>query len=117
MTQQSEMPAMTEDELREHDAFATDLYGKTLFQLDHIESMGLCTAMEAINKFDVAQAEFRCAVMKAVSGWMTLWVERERAKGRPEEELIWDNCVKETGRTGLKLARAYRHCHELRVNE
>jgi hypothetical protein len=28
---------------------------------------------------------------------MVAWVERERAKGRPEAELTWGNCVKETG--------------------
>jgi hypothetical protein len=28
---------------------------------------------------------------------MTAWVTLERAKGRPESELTWDNCVRETG--------------------
>jgi hypothetical protein len=28
---------------------------------------------------------------------MTKWVEEQRAAGRPEHELTWGNCVKETG--------------------
>jgi len=28
---------------------------------------------------------------------MKAWVERERAKGRPEAELTWDTCVREIG--------------------
>jgi hypothetical protein len=34
---------------------------------------------------------------------MKAWVERERAKGRPEGELTWANCVSEIG-----LLRRYR---------
>lgn len=33
------------------------------------------------------------------------WADRERAKGRPESELTWGNCVRETGilsRDGLR---------------
>ena len=33
------------------------------------------------------------------------WIERERAKGRPEHELTFGNCVRETGvvrRDGLR---------------
>lgn len=28
---------------------------------------------------------------------MSAWIELERAKGRPESELTWGNCVRETG--------------------
>jgi hypothetical protein len=28
---------------------------------------------------------------------MTAWVEQERAKNRPETELTWGNCIRETG--------------------
>jgi hypothetical protein len=34
------------------------------------------------------------------------WAERERAKGRPEDELTWGNCLRETGilyRDALKV--------------
>jgi hypothetical protein len=29
--------------------------------------------------------------------WMGAWADAERAKGRPEGELTWGNCVVETG--------------------
>jgi len=34
---------------------------------------------------------------------MKAWTERERAKGRPETELTWDNCVSEIGLLGRLL--------------
>jgi hypothetical protein len=37
-----------------------------------------------------AQTTWKVAHMKA-------WVMQERAKGRPESELTWGNCVRETG--------------------
>jgi hypothetical protein len=31
---------------------------------------------------------------------MKAWVERERAKGRSEADLTWDNCVRDIGFLG-----------------
>jgi hypothetical protein len=46
---------------------------------------------------EVARATREAAIAEAEAELMERWVETERAKGRPEAELTWGNCVKETG--------------------
>jgi len=49
--------------------------------------------------------EIGSARLTAEAEHMAAWVERERAKGRPENELTWGNCIRETGilwRDGLR---------------
>jgi hypothetical protein len=58
------------------------------------EARVVCDAIETETRR--REAEYR---------WFAAWVERERAKGRPEAEMTWGRCVRETGilkRGGLR---------------
>ena len=45
----------------------------------------------------LAAAELEVERAERELAHMTKWVNEQRAAGRPEHELTWGNCVKETG--------------------
>jgi hypothetical protein len=45
----------------------------------------------------MVRAQREAEIAAAEAAHMGKWVEAERAKGRPETELTWGNCVRETG--------------------
>jgi len=86
---------------------ATDLraVAMAILQGDDIDTlMEDLTLTEASEVRELMATEVKR--QEAEARHMAAWVERERAKGRPEAELTWGNCVRETGiltRGGLRV--------------
>jgi hypothetical protein len=76
---------------------ATDEYQRAVAECIQVEyDYALVAKVEAAQaKADAARVE--CERAMAVHEHMLKWVEREMAKGRPEHELTWGKCVRETG--------------------
>ena len=67
----------------------------------HADSEAEMYRLIALLTVEEAEAVAQLVEMAA----MKAWVERERAKGRPEKELTWANCEREIGlhsRAGLQ---------------
>jgi hypothetical protein len=98
----------------EHDTMKTDDDATRLHQLaddilhappdtDIAQMMANLTPLEAEEVAELVAAGARR--MEYEARLFTAWAERERAKGRPEAELIFGNVVRETGvlwRDGLQ---------------